>query len=214
MIAPLDLLRQTIQTVSDGGRLGREIDRAKALMAVGIGLGLALLSIWQAGPGKWDCSSSWPLPLRSCCWEPRRVLVLCAMKNWPRPEALVLRQALGNVVRPGSQAVSITIAIGIAVMVVTTVSLVERSLLAQVGDNRPTDAPTFFFIDIQPDQAEGMAALLRQRSSDPNPRLTPLVRSRLSASEGGTGRRLKRCPRRTSRKRKPPRRKNGGRSGT
>src|SRR6185437_5639893 len=80
-------------------------------------------------------------------------------------------------------AVSITIAIGIAAMVVTTVSLVERSLLAQVGDNRPTDAPTFFFIDIQPDQAEGMAALLRT-SSDPSPRLTPLVRSRLSAVKG------------------------------
>src|SRR6185312_9650940 len=61
------------------------------------------------------------------------------------------------------------------------VSLVERSLLTQVGDNRPTDAPTFFFIDIQPDQAEGMAALLRRQSSDPHPRWTPLVRSRLSA---------------------------------
>jgi putative ABC transport system permease protein len=106
------------------------------------------------------------------------------LKKSPRPGSLVLRQALGNVVRPGSQAVSITIAIGIAVMVVTTVSLVERSLLVQVGDNRPTDAPTFFFIDIQPDQAEGMAALLRQRSSDLNPRLTPLVRSRLSALKG------------------------------
>ena len=89
------------------------------------------------------------------------------LKKSPRPEPLVFRQALGNVIRPGSQAVSITIAIGIAVMVVTTVSLVERSLLTQVGNNRPTDAPTFFFIDIQPDQAEGMAALLRQRSSDP-----------------------------------------------
>jgi putative ABC transport system permease protein len=159
----------------------REIDRVKALTSVVIGLGLALLSMWQAG--------SWKVGLLFILAFAGAVLLLgvsaravvFSIKKWPRPEALVLRQALGNVVRPGSQAVSITIAIGIAVMVVTTVSLVERSLLAQVGDNRPTDAPTFFFIDIQPDQAEGMAALLRQRSGDPHPRLTPLVRSRLSA---------------------------------
>ncbi|MDF0675861.1 MAG: ABC transporter permease [Nitrospira sp.] len=159
----------------------RKVDRGKILISVGIGLGLALLSVWQAG--------SWKVGLLFVLAFAAAVLllgasargVLMVMKKWPRPEALVLRQALGNVLRPGSQAVSITIAIGIAVMVVTTVSLVERSLLTEVGDNRPTDAPTFFFIDIQPDQAEGMAALLRRRSSDPNPQLTPLVRSRLSA---------------------------------
>ena len=162
----------------------REIDRVKILVSVGIGLGLALLSVWQA--------NSWKIGLLFILAFAVAVLLLgvsargllMALKKSPRPEPLVFRQALGNIIRPGSQAVSITIAIGIAAMVVTTVSLVERSLLAQVGDNRPTDAPTFFFIDIQPDQAEGMAALLRRRSSDPSPRLTPLVRSRLSAVKG------------------------------
>lgn len=159
----------------------RELDGVKILVSIGIGSGLALLSVWQAG--------SWKIGLLFILAFTFAVLllgasargVLMVLKKWPRPEPLVLRQALGNVVRPGSQAGSITVAIGIAVMVVTTVSLVERSLLTQVGDSRPTDAPTFFFIDIQPDQAEGMTALLRQHSSDPNPRLTPLVRSRLSA---------------------------------
>ncbi len=162
----------------------RELDWVKLLVSVGIGSGLALLSIWQAG--------SWKVGLLFVLAFAIAVLllgasargVLIVLKKCPRPEALVLRQAWGNIVRPGSHAVSITIAIGIAVMVVTTVSLVERSLLTQVGNNRPTDTPTFFFIDIQPDQAEGMATLLRRRSSDPNPRLTPLVRSRLSAVKG------------------------------
>ncbi|MDF0664582.1 MAG: ABC transporter permease [Nitrospira sp.] len=162
----------------------RKLDRVKILVSVGIGSGLALLSVWQAG--------SWKVGLLFVLAFAAAVLllggsargVLMGLKKWPRFGPLVLRQAFGNVVRPGSQAVSITIAIGIAVMVVTTVSLVERSLLTQVADNRPTDAPTFFFIDIQPDQEDGMAALLRQRSSDPNPQLIPLVRSRLSAVKG------------------------------
>ncbi len=160
------------------------LDRAKAVTSVGVGLGLALLSVWQANSWKVGLLFILAFAVAVVLLGTSARGVLMALKKWPRPEALILRQALGNVLRPGSQAVSITIAIGIAVMVVTTVSLVERSLLAQVGDNRPTDAPTFFFIDIQPDQAEGMTTLLRQRSSDPNPRLTPLVRSRLAGLKG------------------------------
>ncbi len=162
----------------------KKLDRTTLLVAIGIGLGLALLSIWQAG--------SWRVGLLFILAFAAAVLLLggaagaslMAVKKWPRPEPLALRQAVGNVTRPGSQVVSMTIAIGIGVMVVTTVTLVERALLAQVGENRPTDAPTFFFIDIQPDQAEGMVDLLRRGSGDPAPQLTPLVRSRLSAVKG------------------------------
>ena len=160
------------------------IDRVRACSSLTIGLGMTLLSVWQAG--------SWRVGLLFIFAFLVAVLLLGAaargglilLKKSPRPGALTLRQALGNVIRPGSQAVSITIAIGIAVMVVTTVSLVEHALLAQVGENRPSDAPSFFFIDIQPDQVDGVVALLRQHSSDPSPRLTPLVRSRLSAIKG------------------------------
>lgn len=153
-------------------------------MAVGIGLGLALLSIWQAG--SWRVGLLFILAFAAAVFllGAAASASLMAVKKCPRPEPLALRQAVGNVTRPGSQVVSITIAIGIGVMVVTTVSLVERALLAQVGENRPTDAPTFFFIDIQPDQAEGMVNLLRRQSGDPAPQLTPLIRSRLSAVKG------------------------------
>jgi putative ABC transport system permease protein len=162
----------------------QKVDRVKLLVAIGIGLGLALLSIWQAG--SWGVGLLFIFAFAAAVFllGAAAKAALMAVKKWPRPEPLALRQAVGNVTRPGSQVVSITIAIGIGVMVVTTVSLVERSLLEQVGENRPTDAPTFFFIDIQPDQAEGMVNLLRGRSGDPAPQLTPLVRSRLSAVKG------------------------------
>ncbi len=161
-----------------------EMDRIKGGSSVAIGLGLALLSIWQAG--------SWKVGLSFIGAFLAAVLVLGAstwlslrfLRSWPRPGNLVLRQAIGNIVRPGSRAVSITIGIGIGVMVVVTVSLVERSLIRQVGDNRPLDSPTFFFIDIQPDQAEGFVGLLRKQPGDLVPQLTPLVRSRLSALNG------------------------------
>lgn len=173
-----------VSVTSPNRRRWKTIDRVKGLTSIGIGLGLAVLSMWQAG--------SWKVGLLFIVAFVAAVLMLGVsawavvffLKKWPRPGRLTLRQALGNIVRPGSQAVSITIAIGIGVMVVVTVSLVEQSLLSQVGDNRPTNAPTFFFIDIQPDQTEGFARLLHQRSSDLTSQLTPLVRSRLSALNG------------------------------
>ena len=162
----------------------RSVDRVRALTSVGIGTGLALLSIWQAG--SWKAGSLFigafvaaVLLLGASAWA-----MLFLLKQGPRPKSLILRKALGNIVRPGSQAVGITIAIGIGVMVVVTVSLVERALLRQVGETRPTDAPTFFFIDLQPDQTESFAQLLRSRPGGLDPHLTPLVRSRLSALNG------------------------------
>jgi putative ABC transport system permease protein len=166
------------------GTRWQTIDRVKGLTSMGVGLGLAMLSVWQAG--SWKIGLLYigafvtaVLLLGVSAW-----MVIFLIKRWPRPEGLILRQALGNIVRPGSQAVSMTIAIGIGVMVIATASLVERALVRQVGDNRPNDSPTFFFIDIQPDQTRDFASLLRRQVDDPKSRLTPLVRARLSALNG------------------------------
>ena len=100
------------------------------------------------------------------------------------PSSLAVRYAIGNLSRPGSQASSIMVAIGIGVMIIGTISLLERSLIRQIGESRPLNAPTFFFIDVQPDQKDPFEDLIRQRFSHLTPELTPLVRSRLHAVNG------------------------------
>ena len=69
-------------------------------------------------------------------------------------------------------------------MVILTISILEGALLQQIGENRPTDSPTFFFIDIQPDQHEDFSRLIKAQTKGPAPQLTPLVRSRLFAING------------------------------
>ncbi|ALA56706.1 ABC transporter permease [Nitrospira moscoviensis] len=170
--------------VSQWGRSWRTIDRVKGATASGIGIGLVGLSMWQAGSWKVGVLFIGAFLAAVIVLRLSASAVVQALKKSPRPAALTLRQALGNVIRPGSGAVGITMAIGIGVMVVVTVSLVERSLLLQVGENRPTNAPTFFFIDIQPDQKDGFERLIGELAHDSAPQLTPLVRSRLSAVNG------------------------------
>ncbi len=152
--------------------------------AGGIVLGLCALSVWQAG--------SWSIGLLfiGAMALAITVLFVCAQGfvrglAWmPRPRILSLRYALGNVVRPGSQATGIMVAIGIGVMAIVTVSLVEQALLHQIQENRPADAPTFFFIDIQPDQAKEFVSLVDRQAGHARPELMPLVRSRLHAING------------------------------
>jgi putative ABC transport system permease protein len=158
----------------------------EAPVAIGAAIvaGLGLLSIWQAG--SWKVGGLFigglavaMLTLFLCA----RVLIW-ALSLVPRPTSLSLRYAVGNLLRPGGHTTGVLVAIGISVMVIMTVSLVEHALLRQVGDNRPVDAPTFFFIDLQVDQTEGFAKLVQQLTGGRQPEMTPLVRSRLHTVNG------------------------------
>ncbi len=175
--------------LSEGRRIGLaahwpRLDLPKLLTAAVIVAGLAGLAMWQAG--------SWKIGLLFLAGLLAGVsgLLLGAtglirlLKLLPVPRIVSLRHAVGNLSRPGSQVAGIVTAIGIGVMVIATVSLIERSLVQQIGEKRPADAPTFFFIDIQPDQAQGFARLIHSRTGEPAPQLTPLVRSRLHSVNG------------------------------
>ena len=159
-------------------------DRFGVLTAGALICGLAALSVWQAGSwrvGGWYIGgvAIAILTLLGCT----RLLVL-GLRLMPKPASITLRYAMGNVLRPGGHTAGILVAIGLSVMVIVTISLVERALLRQVGETRPLDAPTFFFIDLQPDQTASFATLIGERTGGRMPEMTPLVRSRLHAVNG------------------------------
>lgn len=159
-------------------------DPVRAVTAAGIGIGLAGLSVWQAGSLTIGGLFIGGLLVAVVALVLAAKALLIAMRSLPVPRALSMRQAIGNIQRPGGQTLGVMISIGVGVMVILAIALLEHALVRQVGENRPTDSPTFFFIDIQPDQAEGFLALVHQRTGDLTTQLTPLVRSRLLAING------------------------------
>ena len=190
-IAPAAIFRRDVDQHS-GDALSTSSWRVKAGLqdrfglatAAGLMCGLVILSVWQAGSwrvGGWYIGgvALAILTLVGCA----RLLV-SGVRLLPSPASLTLRYALGNVLRPGGHTAGILVAIGLSVMIIVTVSLVERALLRQVGDSRPMDAPTFFFIDLQPDQTAGFSKLIGERTAGRIPEMTPLVRSRLHAVNG------------------------------
>ena len=161
------------------GSLGRAAWIAGALLA----LALAGLALWQAG--SWRAAGLFIGALvaalgllQGAAW-----CMVWLARRLPRWKPLIWRQGLANIHRPGSQAKTILVSVGVGVMVILTIHLMERNILWEIGENIPADAPSFFFIDIQPDQKDAFVRLMAARGHA-DMRLTPLVRSRLSALNG------------------------------
>ena len=145
------------------------------------GLGLALITFWQAGSFKAGfIFFSGMIGATAILIFVTRV-ILKFLKRLPKPRSITSRYGITNIYRPHSQAVSIVTAVGVGVMLILTVQLIQSDLLDFIDKNAPVDAPNFFFIDIQPDQVKRFENSVKKI---PEARLTsmvPIIRSRLHA---------------------------------
>ena len=101
-----------------------------------------------------------------------------------RPSRPLLRLALANLTRPGAPIGALALSLGLGLTVLVAVALIERNLDRQVNERLPEHAPTFFFIDIQPDQAEALDALLLRTPGARDLVRTPMIRGRVASVNG------------------------------
>ncbi len=71
-----------------------------------------------------------------------------------------LRLALANLHRPGSPTATVILSLGLGLSVLVAIALLQTNLDAQIKHGLPSDAPSMFFIDIQPDQVERFTTLV------------------------------------------------------
>ena len=97
--------------------------------------------------------------------------------GWP-----VLGLALSSLHRPGAPTRGVVLSLGLGLTVLVAVALVEANLSRQFDERMPAEAPTFFFIDIQPDQVRSFDQAV-QRSGG-NAKRAAMVRGRISRING------------------------------
>lgn len=154
---------------------------AAALPLVG---GLAALAVWQAG------SLELGAIFVGAALVALGVLVLLSwglvllVRALPPGGGLAWRQGLAGLRRPGGHAMRVVVAFGAGVMLLVAIALLEGSLSRQIAFERKQEAPSFFFIDVQPDQREPFARLVASAGGGVTPTLTPVVRGRLAAIDG------------------------------
>ncbi|GJL67823.1 MAG: glycosyl transferase family 1 [Nitrospirales bacterium] len=159
-------------------------DRAQVMVSISMMVGVTGLAMWQAH------SLTLGLFFSGACAI--AVLLLLGgtgalyriLGHLQIPQWYLLPHAVKNLQRPGNFTKAMTLAIGIGVMLMTTLTIVQRSLLDLIGNQIPSQAPSFFFIDIQPDQYPQFVDVLQQKFPDSPYKLVPVVRSRLTAING------------------------------
>src|SRR5216683_405013 len=78
--------------------------------------------------------------------------IVLAVRRAGRPRAPRLRLALANLYRPGAPTAGIVASLGLGLTVLVAIALIERNIDSTIDERLPEQAPSFFFIDIQPDQ--------------------------------------------------------------
>jgi putative ABC transport system permease protein len=143
-------------------------------------LGLAGLALWQAGSWKTGgifvgaCVAA----MLGLLGLARGLMLLAG--RLPRTRGLAWRQGLAALRRPGGHASRVVVALGMAAMLLVTIALLESVLTRQIDHEQQRQAPSFFFLDVQPDQRQAFTELIERQAGAP-PVLTPVVRGRLSA---------------------------------
>lgn len=136
---------------------------------------LAALALLLAGGAVWF-SGTWQLALGSAggviaalivlaaaAWGLRRAAARLARATWVRGR-VALRLALGAIGGARSEAASVILSLGLGLTVLASVGQIDANLRAAIARDLPTRAPSYFFIDIQGDQIDGV---LKRATEDP-----------------------------------------------
>jgi putative ABC transport system permease protein len=109
--------------------------------------------------------------------------VVWAARLAPRPSRPLWRLALANLCRPGAPTARIVLSLGIGLSVMIATALVEGNLRVAIDSRLAERAPADFFIDLQPAQLAGFAALV---GATPGARFeaVPMLRGRIVRLNG------------------------------
>ena len=131
-----------------------------ALSAALVGLaawfsGIPRLALWSAG----GILAALAV-LVVAAWGVRRLARRLARMPalWGRP---ALRTALGSVGGPGGEASAVVLSLGLGLTVLAAVGQIDANMRAAIDRDLPKVAPSYFFVDIQPDQLPGFLDTVR-----------------------------------------------------
>ena len=176
-VPPLKVMRRDVEPVRPPGWL-------RALLAALVTAGVALTAVAQSGSLRDGLLFTGGLGLAGGVLGLLTLgATVAAGRLGSAARPVWLRHGLKALGRPGAATVGAAVALGIGVLLVLGVRLVERGLSDELRAELPSEAPTAFFIDIQPDQWPPVERLLLEQGAE---RLdsVPVVTARLSSIDG------------------------------
>jgi putative ABC transport system permease protein len=99
--------------------------------------------------------------------------------RWPS-----VRLGVGNLCRPGAPTPLLLLSAGLGLSTLAAVALIQGNMQHQIEEQLPSNAPSFFFIDIQNDQLPRFEALVRDQPGVEAMHQVPSLRARIVAVKG------------------------------
>jgi putative ABC transport system permease protein len=181
LFALLPLLQRRELDLGPGARAARPWRLAVygAMLA-----GLVGLARWQAPrPIVGYAFAVAVLVSTAALWLTAKGLIWATRRWFPRRASYVVRQGIANLFRPQNQTVAVVLAIGFGVFLITTLYVVQRSLIDQIALDARPDRPNLVFFDIQVDEKDSITRMLGARGVRPID-LTPIVPARMARVNG------------------------------
>jgi putative ABC transport system permease protein len=110
-------------------------------------------------------------------------LLYLVRRFFPANASFVWRHALSNLFRPNNQTRMLMVSIGLGAFIISTLNIVEKSLLGQVEFTGQENQSNTILFDIQPSQKDGVVKLMKDNKLDVN-QVVPIITCRLSEVKG------------------------------
>lgn len=110
-------------------------------------------------------------------------LLILVRKFFPHNAAFIWRHGLSSLFRPNNQTKVLMVTIGLGAFIISTLNIVEQSLLGQVEFTGQENQSNTILFDIQPSQRDGIVNLIKSNSLDLN-QVVPIVTCRLNELRG------------------------------
>ncbi len=113
-------------------------------------------------------------------WLVSQGLIFMVKRYFPAKSSFIWRQSLANLFRPNNQTVVLVIVIGLGAFLVSTMALIQNSLLGQVEFAGKGERPNTVLFDIQPSQKEQVVALANEYDIAVQ-QLVPIITTRVKS---------------------------------
>jgi putative ABC transport system permease protein len=110
-------------------------------------------------------------------------LLYVVRRYFPHDAPFIWRHALSSLFRPNNQTRVLMVTIGLGAFIISTLNIVEQSMLSQVEFTGQENQSNTILFDIQPSQKEGVIQLIEDNGLKVN-QVVPIVTCRISELKG------------------------------
>ena len=110
-------------------------------------------------------------------------LLSLVRKFFPHRAGFIWRHSLSSLFRPNNQTRVLMVTIGLGAFIISTLNIVERSMLGQVEFTGQENQSNTILFDIQPGQRDGVVQLMKDNKLPVN-QVVPIITCRLSEVKG------------------------------